>query len=124
MKKVKCGVIGCGWIGQLKHIAYLAKAADAELTAICDIDETVLKQVVDEFHLTGVKVYTDYRELCADPNVEAVHVCTPNGCHHDMTMCAIAQGKHVFCEKPLATTTADAVEMVEAARKAGVRLAL
>lgn len=124
MKKVKCGVIGCGWIGQLKHIAYLVKAADAELTAICDIDEAVLKQVMEEFHLTDVNVYTDYRLLCADPDVEAVHVCTPNGCHHDMTMCAIANGKHVFCEKPLATTTADAVEMVEAAKKAGVKLAL
>lgn len=124
MKKVKCGVIGCGWIGQLKHIAYIVKAEDAELTAICDVDGAVLEKVVKDFNLTGVKVYKDYRELCADPNVEAVHVCTPNSYHHDMTMCAIANGRHVFCEKPLATTTADAVEMVEAAKKAGVKLAL
>lgn len=124
MKKLKCGVIGCGWIGQLKHISYLVKAQDAELVAICDIDEAVLDKVEEEFGLKGIKRYTDYRELCEDPEVEAVHICTPNVYHHDMAMCAIKLKKHVFCEKPLATTSDDAFEMVEAAKKAGVKLAL
>lgn len=124
MDKIKCGVIGCGWIGQMKHISYLANAQDAVLTAICDIDENVLKTVVEKFNLQNVKVYTDYKELCMDPEVDAVHVCTPNGYHYEMTMCAIGHGKHVFCEKPLATTSADAFEMVEAAKNAGVKLAL
>lgn len=124
MSKVKCGVIGCGWIGELKHISYLLKTEDAELTAICDINEEVLANVVKKYNLTNVKTYTDYKELCADPDVDAVHVCTPNGFHHDMTMCAIENKKHVFCEKPLATTTDDAFEMVEAAKKTGVKLAL
>ena len=124
MRKVKCGVIGCGWIGQLKHISYLSKTEDAEVTAICDIDTDVMEKVIKEFHLTNVKTYTDYKDLCADPDVESVHICTPNGCHHDMAMCAIENKKHVFCEKPLATTTDDAFEMVEAAKAAGVWLAL
>ena len=121
---VKCGVIGCGWIGKMKHISYLAKAQDVQITAICDIDEAVIEQTIKEYHLDGVKVYKDYRDLCADPEVEAVHVCTPNSLHYEMTMCAIANGKHVFCEKPLATKTEDAVQMAEAAEKAGVWLAL
>lgn len=124
MAKVKCGVIGCGWIGELKHISYLAKAEEAELVAICDIDQAVMEKVIGNFGLTGVKTYTDYRELCADPEIEAVHVCTPNGLHHEMTMCALEHGKHVFCEKPLATTTEDAFEMVETAKKKGLKLGL
>lgn len=124
MDKVKCGVIGCGWIGKLKHISYLAKSENAEITALCDTNEAAMQEAVKEFGLTGVRMYTDYKELCADPDVDAVQICTPNTLHHDMTMCAAANGKHVFCEKPLATTEADAFEMVEAAAKAGVKLAL
>ena len=124
MAKVKCGVIGCGWIGKLKHISYLAQAKDAEVVAICDVNEPLMAEVVEEYGLTNAKTYTDFRQLCADPEVEAVHICTPNGWHHDMAMCAIENGKHVFCEKPLATTSDDAFEMVEAAKKAGVKLAL
>jgi len=124
MRKVKCAVIGCGWIGKLKHIDYLVRAEGAELVAICDIDEKILADTVKEYHLDGVKTYTDYRELCADSEVESVHVCTPNMLHYEMTMCAIENGKHVFCEKPLAVTSEDAFEMVEAAKKAGVKLTL
>lgn len=124
MAKVKCGVIGCGWIGKDKHIAYIAKAEDAELVALCDIDVDLMNRIVKEFNLTNVKLYTDYKELCADSEVESVHVCTPNGLHYEMSMCAIANGKHVFCEKPLATKTEHAFEIVEAAKKAGVKLTL
>ncbi len=95
-----------------------------ELTAICDIDAALMDKVEKDFDLKNVKKYTDYRELCADPDVEAVHVCTPNSYHYEMTMCAIKYGKHVFCEKPLATKSDDAFEMVEAAKKAGVKLTL
>ncbi len=124
MEKVVCGVIGCGWIGEMKHIGYLAKAEDVELAAICDIKEEAMQETIREFGLEHVKMYTDYRELCQDPKIQAVHICTPNGLHHDMAMCAIGHGKHVFCEKPLAVTSEDAFEMVEAAEKAGVKLAL
>ncbi len=124
MKKVKCAVIGCGWIGKLKHISYLVKSENAELVAICDIDTKVMEEVKKEFGLDHVKQYTDFHELCADAEIEAVHICTPNAYHYDMAMCAIANGKHVFCEKPLATNTDDAFEMVEAARKANLKLAL
>ena len=122
--KLKCGVIGCGWIGKLKHIAYLANAENAEVTALCDVNAEAMESAVKMFHLENVKLYTDYRELCADANVEAVHVCTPNGFHYEMTMEAIRNGKHVFCEKPLATSVKEGLEMVEAADRAGVKLTL
>ena len=121
---IKCGVIGCGWIGTLKHISYIAKTEGVEVAALCDVNTEAMEKAIKDFGLGNVKCYTDYRELCADPDVQSVHVCTPNGLHHDMVMEAIKNGKDVFCEKPLATSVADGLEMVEAADKAGVKLAL
>ncbi len=124
MARLKFGVIGCGWIGTGKHIDSLIKHADAELVAICDIVLTKMDVVEKRYGLTSVKKYQDYRDLCSDPEIDVVHVCTPNALHYDMTMAALNNGKHVHCEKPLATRSEDAIDMVETARKVGKRLTI
>ena len=63
------------------------------------------------------RVTDDYMELISDPEIEAVHVCTPNVLHAPVTKAAIKAGKHVLCEKPLAMTAAEAKEMLKLAHK-------
>jgi predicted dehydrogenase len=63
----------------------------------------------------------DWRELVADPAIDVVDICAPNFLHKEMALAAIAHGKHVYSEKPLALSTRDAAEMVDAARRAGVK---
>ena len=124
MIKLKFGVIGCGWIGTAKHIDSLIKHPDADLVAICDIIPARMDIAEKKYGLTGIKKYQDYRDLCSDPAIDVVHVCTPNALHYEMTMAALNNGKHVHCEKPLATRSEHAIEMVMTARKLGKRLTI
>jgi predicted dehydrogenase len=70
------------------------------------------------------RAYATIEELCSDPEVNAVFVCTPHHLHKEHALAAIAAGKHVLCEKPLTITTEDGAEIVEAAKRAGVVLAV
>lgn len=112
---MKVGVIGCGSIGKI-HIKNL-KAVGAEVVAACDIDEAELRYVKSNF---GVEhVYTDYRDMIARSDLDAVVVATPNYLHHRMTVDALKEGKHVLCEKPPAITAREVEEMYEASRRYG-----
>lgn len=121
MGKFKVGVIGIGVIATTKHIPNLLKREDVEITALCDTDISKCEKANSEFGLNA-KVYKNYEELCQDPELDIVHVCTPNPLHHDMTMSALNHGKHVHCEKPIACTYKDACEMVETAKAKKLKL--
>ena len=100
MRKIRFGIIGVGRLGY-EHACNLAsRIPAAELVAICDGNEARAKEVADELGVEAV--YTDPKELCADPNVEAVAIVTNTASHVDMIRIAMDAGKHVFCEKPLA----------------------
>ncbi|EOQ40080.1 Gfo/Idh/MocA family protein [Butyricicoccus pullicaecorum] len=120
MSKLKIGVIGCGGIANQKHFPALKANADLnEIVAFCDTQKERAEKAAQEFGAPGAKVYTDYHELLADPNVEVVHVCTPNVAHCPITVAAFEAGKHVYCEKPMSHSTAEAEKMVEAWKKSG-----
>jgi len=114
-KRVRVGVIGAGAIGPA-HINGFRQASGAELTAVCDVDKARAEAAAAEFAVSHV--YTDYRKMLADGVVDAVSVCTPNNTHMRITIDALAAGKHVLCEKPLAMNGRQARRMVEAARRA------
>ena len=118
MRKVGLGVIGLGVFGQ-NHVKVYAEHPLGELIAVCDIREDLMKSTAEQY---GVKGYIDYREMLKDPKVEAVSVVTPDFLHKEPVIEAAESGKHILCEKPLATTVKDAEEMVKAADKAGVTL--
>lgn len=125
MRKVKIGIIGCGGIANNKHLPSLAKLGDlCEVIAFCDIIEEKAAQSAGKFGGTDVKVYSDYRDLLANEEVEVVHVCTPNVSHSEITVAAFAAGKHVLCEKPMAHTTEDAAKMIEAWKKSGKKFTI
>ena len=102
MKKLKIGIIGVGRLGY-EHACNIAnRVPGSELVAISDANFDRAKQVAEELGVTAV--YANPKDLCEDPNVEAVAIVTNTDSHVDMIKLAMDAGKHVFCEKPLAET--------------------
>lgn len=115
----KVGIIGCGSIATHRHIPEYQQNVDAEIIAYCDI----VKERSDELAAAfGGTSYSDYHDLLADPEVEVVSICTPNYLHAEMTIAALKAGKHVLCEKPMATSLEDADAMIRAAEDNGKTL--
>ncbi len=121
---VKVGIIGCGGIANGKHMPSLRKLPNVQMIAFCDIIEKRAKEAAEAFGTPDAKVYTDYKELLKNEEVEVVHVLTPNREHADITIDALYAGKHVMCEKPMAKTAADAKRMCDAAKATGKKLTI
>ncbi len=113
MDRVRIGLIGAGNIARLHARAY-NDAPNAELYAVCDVDEERMQQRRTEWGATTG--YTDYRELLADPNVDAVEIITPHYLHAKMGVAALEAGKHVSMQKPMATTVAECDTLIAAAK--------
>jgi len=118
-KKLKVGIIGCGGIGEQKHLPAITKINEAEITAFCDIIPERAQDTCKKFGNAAAKVYTDYKELLKDSSIDVVHVCTPNRSHCPITVDSMESGKHVMCEKPMATSYEDSKKMVDASKKTG-----
>ena len=117
MKKWKIAVIGVGGISEM-HIASYLRNPDVELYAFCDINEKRLHEMGEKYGIS--RLYTDKDEMLrALPEIDAVSVCTWNSAHAPCAIAALNAGKHVLCEKPMATSAAEAQEMLDAAKKAG-----
>lgn len=121
---LKAAIIGCGGIGTTKHMPSLAAIPEVEMVAFCDIVIERAQASAKEFGAVGAKIYMDYRELLKDSSIDVVHVCTPNKSHAEISISALEAGKHVMCEKPMAKTAADALRMVEAAKRSGKKLTI
>ena len=121
-KKIRICLIGCGRAGMIHARNYMGGISDAVLSALCDPSEETLKAASRE---TGVtKLYTQWKDVMNDPEIDAVIVVTPTQFHHDIVIAAAAAGKHVFCEKPMASTGTECDEMIEACRAGRVKLQL
>ncbi len=119
MDTLHFAIIGCGGITLQNHLPGLALCADVRVQAVCDADPGTLERARQE---TGATVTsTDYRQIVAREDVHAIIIATPNVMHAPIALAAIAAGKHVLCEKPLAMNRADAERMADAAERAGVR---
>jgi predicted dehydrogenase len=117
-KMFKTVVFGAGFVGRV-HIEGLRRLGQVEVAAIGVGPEDDGPKIARE--LCVERVSADYRALLSDPSFDAVHVCTPNAMHHPIAKAALLAGKHVLCEKPLATSTAEARELVDLARATGKR---
>ena len=115
----KIGIIGCGQIAQ-QHFASYKDIADAEIVICADINENAAKASAERF---GVPNWTtDFREILAHEDIDAVDVCLHNNFHMPATVAALEAGKHVYCEKPMAGSYRDAVTMLETANRLGKML--
>jgi predicted dehydrogenase len=129
---VKIGIVGVGFMGMVHYLA-VAKAAGARVVALCSRDPRKLAgdwtNIQGNFgprgsqmDLSGVTLYREFEALLADPEIDLVDLCVPNGAHAGMAIQALKAGKHVLVEKPIALQTADADAMVAAAAAAGKML--
>ena len=117
MQKLRAAVIGTGFVGRV-HVESIRRQTDAEVVAIAD--QTAEMAARFGAALGIERTAGDYRALLDDPSIDAVHVCTPNHTHFPIARDAIAAGKHVICEKPLAMSAAEASELVDLACGQGV----
>ena len=125
MKKVRIGIVGCGGIAENKHLPALKALDDiCELVAFCDTNLERANKVAKEYGTAKAKVFGEYQELVASPEVDAVYVLTPNLSHCPIVVAALESGKHVLCEKPMAATTTDAEAMVTAWKKSGKKFTI
>jgi predicted dehydrogenase len=116
--KLKVALVGCGGFGQ-QFARYILEVAD--LPAISDPDPASLKA----FSLAlnrSFREYENFADLLASEDIDAIAITSPNFAHKDVAIAAAKSGKHIYCEKPMATSVPECWEMVRAAEQAGVRL--
>jgi predicted dehydrogenase len=115
---IKVGIIGFGKMGKL-HLRVSRYMKDAKVVAVADLSRRALQAAERE----GIRaLYGDYHEMLRDADVDAIIVTPPNFMHLESTLAALAAGKHIFVEKPLAMTSADCERIDDTARQQGVRL--
>lgn len=124
MSKVKVGIIGLGMIAEMIHIPGLEKSPDAEIYAICDRREAVLHRIGDRLGIPKERRFTEYADLIACDEVEAVDIATPNFLHYEQCLLAIKHKKHVCLEKPVTMNYQQAAELEKAAQAAGIKTAV
>ncbi len=116
--EIGIGIIGVGLLGDIHLMAletiikeqYFKDEANISIVALADTDEPLLKRQGEKYHVDNL--YTDYKDLIADPDVNTVYIVTPTAFHYEMYKAAIAAGKDIFCEKPLTDTLAKIDEMI------------
>ena len=116
--RVRWAVIGYGRFGAI-HAEVLSQADDCDLVAVCTRNEQRLAEARSRY--PGLKATADYRQILADPQIDAVSITTHVADHHRTALDALAAGKHVLLEKPMAENTQQCREILEAARSAAGR---
>ena len=117
--QLRVGIVGTGMIAN-RHAKEYSGMDSVALVAVADIDRGRAKAFAETYG--AGKVFTDWKDLLAEPEVDAVSICLPVHLHAPATVDALEAGKHVLCEKPMARSAAEAQAMVEAARRTGKKL--
>lgn len=116
---IRVGIIGAGKIVRVRHLPEAKLNPNAEIAAICDTNSDRANEIAEQYQC---KPYTDYKKMIQDPDLDAIVVAATNKTHAMMTIDALNAGKHVLCEKPMATSLEDAKKMLDAAEKNGKQL--
>jgi len=116
--KIRIGIIGCGNIATA-HINAYSKNEDVNLTSFCDVEAERARKYADKFK---GKFYSDYKEMIEKEKLDGVSICTPPSTHKEIATTFLSRGINVLCEKPLAISTSQAKQMVDAATKNNVLL--
>jgi predicted dehydrogenase len=116
-RQLKVGILGCGPIAQFAHLESVAKARNCALHAICDVAEDLVQRIGDTWQ--PARRYHDYAAMLADPELEAVIIATSDPFHVPASLQALAAGKHVLCEKPMATSVEDAEALAAGVKTSG-----
>ena len=118
MKRLKTAVVGTGFMGRV-HLEALRRVEFVDVVAVAGRELEPAKKLGAGYGID--RAVSDYRELIADPEIDAIHICTPNASHYQMSKDALLAGKHVLCEKPLSTSVDEAKELVSIAAERKLR---
>lgn len=119
-RPVRIGIIGTGSIATHAHLPAYRAIPEVEIVALCDASREAVERAGEQFGVAHR--YTDYADLLARADIDAVDICTPNHVRSGPAIAACEAGKHVLVQKPMALTVAEATSMIEAARRGGVQL--
>lgn len=114
--KIRIAIIGCGSITEFRHAPEYHANPNVEIAAFCDPVPGRAEKLAGQY---GGKAFTAVDDVLAYPGIDAVSVCTSNNTHSEVTLKALHMGKHVLCEKPMATSLADAAQMIRTAERCG-----
>ncbi len=117
MKRIGMGLVGAGFVGP-HHLDAVRRLGFVDVIAIAGSSEASAKQKADALHVP--RAYGSYEALLNDPDIQVVHNATPNYLHFPVNMAAIQKGKHVISDKPLAMTSQEAKQLLDAATRAGI----
>ena len=118
--RVKVGIIGSQFEADIHALSFQIMPEDAEVVAVASPTPGNAAKLAAHYRIP--RVFTDYREMLKEPDIEMVNITAPNNLHCQMTLDSAAAGKHVVCEKPLCMTLEEADRMIDACRRAGVLL--
>lgn len=116
MKKIKAAIVGTGFIGPA-HLEALRRIPYVEVTALCEVNMELARAKAD---ILGIPNAYTFEEMLQQKDIDVVHICTPNFLHYSQSKAALEAGKHVVCEKPLATKIEEAEELVALAKETGL----
>jgi len=117
VKTIRTAIFGTGFMGKV-HTEAVRRLGNVEVAAVASIDQKSAQDFADSMNIP--KASGDYREILADPTIDAVHIGTPNVLHYPMSEAALKAGKHVLCEKPLTMTSAEGKKLVKLAETTGL----
>ena len=120
-RTIRVGLIGVGQIGK-SHVDKYANMPGVEMVAVADLNQAEAQRVAEKYHIANV--YSDFRQMLARDDIEAVDVCLHNNLHAPVTIAALEAGKDVYCEKPMAGSFVDAELMYQTAQRLGRRLSV
>lgn len=115
---INIGIVGAGGIAQGAHMPGYLATPGVKVIAVCDVVKERAEEFAKRYGIPEKNVFTDYNDLVAMDEIDAISVCTPNNFHAGPTIAAFEAGKHVLCEKPIAGNAKDGQAMVDAAKKA------
>ena len=116
---IRFAIIGTGNIAD-QHALGVIGCKKAELVAVCDMNQPRAQEFAAKYGIT--KIYADSNELLADPDVDAVCICTPSGTHGPLSIAAANAGKHILCEKPIEIKAEKIDAIVEAVERNKVKM--
>lgn len=118
-RKLRLGIIGSGDFARI-HLDGISKVQNAEVVALCDVDLEKAKGYAEKYRIKDL--YTDYNELLARDDIDAVTLPLPDQVHKEITIAALRAGKHVLCEKPMSLNLDECKEMIKVAKETGKQL--
>jgi len=121
-QKVRVLLVGTAFAGDLHLDSYSRIPDKAEIAGIVDKNLENIHELAQRYGLTNYKSYDNYEKALAEVDCDVVDICLPNFLHHRVCIAALERGRHVICEKPLATTVEDGRDMIETAKRVGKQI--